>query len=339
MEEHSIIKRFRADFAIVDRLANYDNADDEEKKRLLALAQEIRNNPLDSLTKDNDRQDTDAETTPDKCPRCGNTNIADTAKFCGICGYPTIYMTARRMGIICKVDPLYNPLTETLTTQEEPMDDEAAIKHVKDNLKIVEQLRNINNADEDEKKRLLAMAHDMINKPVECPQCKKPNKRGDDFCGDCGGKLLDIVEKVKQAYIKVKALQPQQDATANTIPDSITTPMDDEAQEQPPTVVDSKQKRTHQIFMKVNEEELQAIDEKARIYAMPLSAFCRMASLGIKPRTVIPAQTIKDISRWSANLNQLSAIKNSSGTIDMKKIEDLRQDAIRLMQIIKKGGE
>jgi len=236
----------------------------------------IVNGSADTIAKEDDRQDTDAETTPDKCQRCGNMDIVEKAKFCGECGYPAKYMTCRRLGIILKDDPLYDPKTETLTS-EEPMDD-------------ADKALQENHAD-----RIPFTADRWLlrhKSPTEKEQA------GND-------------EPTEPPAVDSKA----QTQTADCKPAL----------------------RTHQITLKVNDEELQEIDDKARTLAMTLGAFCRMASLGIKPKTVIPAQTIKDISRWSANLNQLAAAYNSIGKIDMMKIEALRNDAIKLMQIIKAG--
>ncbi len=90
--------------------------------------------------------------------------------------------------------------------------------------------------------------------------------------------------------------------------------------------------RNRKIEIRVSSDELEKIAEKARVAGLTISAYMRQASLNRKIVPPIPEDVRRSISRWSANLNQLTKVANSTGKVQADAVEALRQEAREVLK-------
>ncbi len=92
--------------------------------------------------------------------------------------------------------------------------------------------------------------------------------------------------------------------------------------------------RDKRIEVRVNDEELAKLEEKAKTAGLPVSTYLRQAGLNRHIKPPIPEDVRKSISRWSANLNQVARHANATGKVEAELVEALRSEAREVLKTL-----
>jgi hypothetical protein len=93
--------------------------------------------------------------------------------------------------------------------------------------------------------------------------------------------------------------------------------------------------KSKRLTVRLTDEELEIIRQKAKIAKLSLSRLMVSASLSRKIEPPIPDDIRKNIAGFGRNLNQLAHLSNATGTAaEIEAIEMLRADARKIVSAI-----